>query len=82
MVLSERINEHSEVNSSYRWECTLCQKQTHSIEQKREERREEGNGQGRAGMGKEGKRRKKMSLSDSFSIKLCSFSSAQFCSLH
>ena len=58
MVLSERINELFEVNSSYSWESTSCQKQTHSIEKKREERREEAKGQGRGGMGKEGKRRK------------------------
>ena len=45
MVLSERINELFEVNSSYSWESTLCQKQTHSVEKKREERREEGKGQ-------------------------------------
>lgn len=58
MVLSERINELFEVNSSYSWESTLCQKQTHSVEKKREERREEGKGQSRGVMGKEGKRRK------------------------
>lgn len=58
MVLSERINELFEVNSSYSWESTLCQKQTHSIEKKREERREEEKGTAGGGMGKEGKRRK------------------------
>lgn len=59
MVLSERINELFEVNSSYSWESTLCQKQTHSIEKKREERREEGKGQGRAGEGWERKGKEK-----------------------
>lgn len=59
MVLSERINELFEVNSSYSWESTLCQKQTHSIEKKREERRERE--KGRAGEGWERKGKEKES---------------------
>lgn len=56
MVLSERINELFEVNSSYSWESTLCQKQTHSIE-KKEGKREKG----RAGEGWERKGKEKES---------------------
>lgn len=74
MVLSERINELFEVNSSYSWEGTLCQKQTHSIEKKR---RKKGRGKGHSRGGWERKGKKvKMSLNDSFSIKFCSFSNA------
>ena len=58
MVLSERINELFEVNSSYSWERTLCQKQTHSIEKQREEGKRE---KGRAGEGWERKGKEKES---------------------
>ena len=54
-----RINELFEkINSSYRWECTLCQKQAHSVEKKRKEKKEgKREGKGREGTGKEGKRK-------------------------
>ena len=47
-------------------------------EEKKEGKREKGRaGQGRDGKGREKKKKIKMSMSDSFSIKFCSFSSAQ-----
>lgn len=61
-VLPGRITELSEkYNSPYRQECTTGQKQAHSIEKKREEKKEETSEEGKEGEGRGRKEKEKKS---------------------
>lgn len=67
MVLPGRIHELFEkINSSYRWKCTLCQKQARSVKKRKEKKEGKREGKGRVGKGRERKGKEKLRFPEWF----------------